>query len=107
MQMPDTNTVAIYTSGLLAVLTLTYFLLRPASQDSQTEDTDSKSRTGSVMQPPSNNLAEPLDVSYTQEQLKEFDGSDPSKPIYVAIKGTTILPLVPSLLMNKKVRYLT
>ncbi|EIN09923.1 cytochrome b5, partial [Punctularia strigosozonata HHB-11173 SS5] len=29
----------------------------------------------------------PKDDPYTLEQLKEFDGSDPSKPIYVAIKG--------------------
>lgn len=95
--MPDTNVVAIYTSGLLAVLTLAYFILRPASPDSsqhQAEDTNSKPGTGNVMQPPNENLAEPLDVPYTQEQLKEFDGSDPSKPIYVAIKGTTALPPV-------------
>lgn len=26
-------------------------------------------------------------MELTLEQLKEFDGSDPSKPIYVAIKG--------------------
>ncbi|KAJ2958017.1 hypothetical protein NQZ79_g6341 [Umbelopsis isabellina] len=30
----------------------------------------------------------PKDTPYTLEQLKEFDGSDSSKPIYVAIKGT-------------------
>jgi hypothetical protein len=88
--MPDTNIVAIYTSGILAVLTLAYLILRPTPPDSsqpQKEDTNPKPRTGSVMQPPNENLAEPLDVPYTQEQLKEFDGSDPSKPIYVAIKG--------------------
>jgi len=81
--------VAIYTTGVLAVLTLTYFFLRPTSPASpQAEDTNSKPRTSSTMQPASDNLAGPLDVPYTQEQLKEFDGSDPSKPIYVAIKGT-------------------
>jgi membrane-associated progesterone receptor component len=95
--MLDTNVVALYTSGLLAVLTLAYFLQRPTSPDSsqpQVEDTNSKPLTGNIMQPPSSNLPEPLDVPYTQEQLKEFDGSDPSKPIYVSIKGTTALPLV-------------
>ncbi|KAF9778664.1 progesterone binding protein [Thelephora terrestris] len=40
------------------------------------------------MQPPKDDLAEPLDIPYTREQLREFDGSDPTKPIYVAIKGT-------------------
>jgi len=90
--MPDTNlnVVAVYTSGILAVLTLTYLILRPTPPDSQKEDTNPKPRTGSVMQPPNKNLAESLDVPYTREQLKEFDGSDPSKPIYVAIKGIVV-----------------
>ncbi|KAF9033824.1 cytochrome b5-like heme/steroid binding domain-containing protein [Panaeolus papilionaceus] len=39
------------------------------------------------MQAPKDNLAPPKDDPFTTEQLKEFDGSDPSKPIYVAIKG--------------------
>jgi len=88
--MPDINVVTIYTSGILAVLTLTYLILRPTSPVSpqpQKEETNPKPRTGSVMQPPNENLAEPLDVPYTREQLKEFDGSDSLKPIYVAIKG--------------------
>lgn len=87
--MPETNAVAIYTSGLLVVLTITYLFLRrtPTSPQPQPEDISPKPRTGSVMQPPNENLAKPLDVPYTQEQLREFDGSDPSKPIYVAIKG--------------------
>ncbi|KAI9061684.1 progesterone binding protein [Trametes sanguinea] len=40
------------------------------------------------MQPPKTDLAPPKDVPFTVEQLKQYDGSDPSKPIYVAIKGT-------------------
>jgi membrane-associated progesterone receptor component len=39
------------------------------------------------MQPPAENLAPPKDDPFTPEQLADFDGSDPSKPIYVAIKG--------------------
>lgn len=94
--MPDTNlnVVAIYTSGILAVLTLTYLILRPTPPDSQKENTNPKSRTGNVMQPPNKNLAESLDVPYTREQLKKFDGSDPSKPIYVAIKGIIVFSAV-------------
>jgi len=83
---PDSNAVALYTSGLLAVVTLTYLFLRPTPPDSPQPQTE-KPRTGNIMQPPSESLADPLDVPYTQEQLREFDGSDPSKPIYVAIKG--------------------
>lgn len=41
-----------------------------------------------IMQPARDDLAPPKDDPFTLEQLKEFDGSDPSKPIYVAIKGT-------------------
>jgi len=108
--MPDTNAVAVYTSGLLAVLTLTYLFLRPTPPDSprpQEEDTNPEPRTGSIMQPPNENLAKPLDIPYTQAQLREFDGSDPSKPIYVAIKGRIAFSCSLSPLMTRKARYLT
>ncbi|KAF8173953.1 cytochrome b5-like heme/steroid binding domain-containing protein [Mycena galopus ATCC 62051] len=42
----------------------------------------------SIMQPAREDLAPPKDDPFTLEQLKEFDGSDASKPIYVSIKGT-------------------
>jgi membrane-associated progesterone receptor component len=32
-------------------------------------------------------LGPPKDDPFTLEQLKAFDGSDPERPIYVAIKG--------------------
>ncbi|KAJ7644810.1 cytochrome b5 [Roridomyces roridus] len=41
-----------------------------------------------IMQAPRDDLAPPKDDPFTLEQLREFDGSDPSKPIYVSIKGT-------------------
>lgn len=40
-----------------------------------------------IMQPAKTDLAPPKDDPFTLKQLKEFDGSDSSKPIYVAIKG--------------------
>lgn len=40
------------------------------------------------MQPPRDDLDPPKDDPFTLDQLKEFDGSDNSKPIYVSIKGT-------------------
>lgn len=40
------------------------------------------------MQAPRIDLAPPKDDPISTEELKQFDGSDPSKPIYVAIKGT-------------------
>jgi hypothetical protein len=51
-----------------------------------TEKQEDKPKT--IMQPPTDDLAPPKDDPFTQDQLREFDGSDPSKPIYVAIKGT-------------------
>jgi membrane-associated progesterone receptor component len=49
---------------------------------------DDKKTTTSVMQPPAEDLAPPRDDPFTIEQLKKFDGSDPSKPILISIKGT-------------------
>ncbi|KAH9026719.1 cytochrome b5-like heme/steroid binding domain-containing protein [Lactarius deliciosus] len=40
------------------------------------------------MQPERTDIPPPKDDPFTQEALKEFDGSDPAKPVYVAIKGT-------------------
>jgi len=40
------------------------------------------------MQSPRTDLAPPKDDLYTLAELAAYDGSDPSKPIYVAIKGT-------------------
>ncbi|KAF8233366.1 cytochrome b5 [Tricholoma matsutake] len=42
----------------------------------------------SIMSAPRDDLAPPKDDPYTPEQLKAYDGADPDKPIYVAIKGT-------------------
>ncbi|KAK0491799.1 cytochrome b5, partial [Armillaria luteobubalina] len=41
-----------------------------------------------IMQPPKDDLPPPKDDPYSQEELRQYDGSDPSKPIYVSIKGT-------------------
>ncbi|KAG8740333.1 hypothetical protein FRC10_004476 [Ceratobasidium sp. 414] len=38
--------------------------------------------------PAASPLAPPKDDPFTLERLKEFDGSDPSKPLYLSIKGT-------------------
>jgi hypothetical protein len=63
-----------------------------AEEPKKTSTTDSNAPQGgtgkSIMQPPRTDLAPPKDDPFTLEQLKAFDGSDPSKPIYVSIKGT-------------------
>ena len=66
-------------------------LLRKRNNNKPASDDIAKSsdKSGSVMQPPNTDLAPPKDDPFTVEQLKQFDGSDPSKPIYVAIKGAS------------------
>ncbi|WRT64367.1 uncharacterized protein IL334_001299 [Kwoniella shivajii] len=41
----------------------------------------------SIMSAPSTDLAPPKDDPISTSDLAQYDGSDPSKPIYVAIKG--------------------
>ncbi|OJT02635.1 hypothetical protein TRAPUB_6816 [Trametes pubescens] len=62
-------------------------ILRKRKQQTSTEK-ETKSETPSVMQPAQTDLAPPKEDPITVEQLKQYDGSDPSQPIYVAIKGT-------------------
>lgn len=45
-------------------------------------------QTASIMSPPSNDLAPPSSAPITLQKLAENDGTDPSKPIWLAIKGT-------------------
>jgi len=49
---------------------------------------DNKRPLKSIMQAAREDLAPPKDDPYTSEQLKQYDGSDPTKPIFVAIKGS-------------------
>ncbi|THH12697.1 hypothetical protein EW146_g7460 [Bondarzewia mesenterica] len=83
--------------GLLLVLPASfylqgYFFAQPDSPFSSPEPSpqpeEKKSEEKSVMQAEKTDLAPPKDDPFTLDQLKEFDGSDPSKPIYVCIKGT-------------------
>ena len=50
-----------------------------------------------IMQSVNADLAPPKDDPYTPEQLAEYDGKDPSKPILVAIKGTEPIKSLESL----------
>ena len=56
------------------------------------ESDNDKSEPKSVMQPPRDDLAPPKDDPITLAELKQYDGSDSSKPIYVAIKGASTDP---------------
>jgi hypothetical protein len=43
-----------------------------------------------MMQPERTDLDPPKDDPFTQEQLKAYDGTDASRPVYVAIKGKIV-----------------
>ncbi len=91
---PPSSPLSIGLSLLAFLIPLTYFSYRqfvlkyvpkgpivvPA------EDHKQPVKTMSIMQPP-NQVNPPKDEVFTREALKQFDGSDSSKPIYVAIKG--------------------
>jgi hypothetical protein len=57
--------------------------------DSATSTATRRTTTNSIMQAPREDLSPPKDDPFTLEELKAFDGSDASKPIYVAIKGAS------------------
>ncbi|KAK2464787.1 hypothetical protein APHAL10511_003205 [Amanita phalloides] len=87
------NTSSVVTYGALFAIPayITYRLFAGKNTTSSTtrvpaEDTNRP--LTSVMQPPRTDLTEPKDDPFTPEQLREYDGSVPGKPIYVAIKGT-------------------
>nr|XP_018267382.1 uncharacterized protein I303_01368 [Kwoniella dejecticola CBS 10117]OBR89540.1 hypothetical protein I303_01368 [Kwoniella dejecticola CBS 10117] len=56
-----------------------------------TSSTDAKGKAAqagaSIMSAPAADLAPPKDDPISASTLSQYDGSDPSKPIYVAIKG--------------------
>jgi hypothetical protein len=59
--------------------------------DKPNNDTDTDTDMSSNLIPANNNSLSPLpppkDDPFTLDQLKEFDGTDSSKPIYISIKG--------------------
>jgi hypothetical protein len=53
-------------------------------------EAEEDSQPKSIMQPEKTNLAPPRDDPFTLEELQEFDGTNPEKPIYVSIKGDVV-----------------
>jgi hypothetical protein len=88
--------LAFYGLTLAFPLVIFYYCL---TADSKTEtklasappgDKDEK-RSTTIMQPARTDLEPPKDDPFTQEQLGAYNGTDPSKPVYLAIKGTFVL----------------
>ena len=81
---------------ILSVPVLYYLYLVPEKRPENSTTTTSNEKEAedeqpkTVMQPENPELAPPRDDPFTAEQLKEFDGSDESKPIYVAIKRSLV-----------------
>jgi membrane-associated progesterone receptor component len=77
---------------LLLVLPAAYLIYRHFStpaivilNEPETEERPLKT----IMQPPREDLAPPKDDPFTLEELKQFDGTNDDKPIYVSIKGAS------------------
>lgn len=61
----------------------------PIAEKQKAEETSDceEEKQPTIMQPERDDVAPPKDDPFTLEQLKPFDGSDLTKPIYVSIKG--------------------
>jgi membrane-associated progesterone receptor component len=90
VRMAQSSTLVIY--GLALLIPVVFLLYRASSSSkppapiTQSKEEENKPLK-TIMQPPVAELDPPKEDPYTVEQLKAFDGEDPSKPIYVAIKG--------------------
>ena len=76
--------------ALVFVVPIAYLIYRrrrSSSSPTSLPAEDNKRPLKSVMQSAREDLAPPKDDPYTTEQLKQYDGSDSAKPIFVAIKG--------------------
>jgi hypothetical protein len=64
---------------------------KPDSEPEPTPPVEKReNNTITMMQPERADLAPPKDDPFTQEELKAYDGNDSTKPVYVAIKGTSL-----------------
>jgi membrane-associated progesterone receptor component len=92
-----TSTAQLILYSLLAALPVVYIVRRlfvPTVPNSLPTPAKKSDEPKTLMQPPREDLQPPKDDPFTQERLKEFDGSDESKPIYVALKGESTIQKV-------------
>jgi membrane-associated progesterone receptor component len=90
MSLSSTPPAQLALYAVLLALPLAAFAARRLSAPTPTapQPATKEEEPKSIMQPARDDLAPPLDTPYTRAELSAFDGSDPSKPIYVAIKGS-------------------
>ena len=77
------NSYIVY--ALVISIPLSYLLVRHSH--SRPSPPKSASQSKPIMQPARTDLAPPKNDPFTTAELAQYDGSDASKPIYVAIKG--------------------
>jgi len=85
-----------YTVCILVISTITFLFYRRSNSRRLSPKTTTTTEAMSIMQPARTDLASPKNDPFTTTELAQYDGSDPSKPIYVAIKGalTLLSPLL-------------
>ncbi|KAG8686986.1 hypothetical protein FRC11_008014 [Ceratobasidium sp. 423] len=71
-----------------AVVVPSYWLISRQKSQSQTSSSGSSTTKKNPFAVPDRQLQPPKDDPYTLAQLSAYDGQDPSRPVYVAIKGT-------------------
>jgi hypothetical protein len=91
MSLSSTPPAQLALYAVLLALPLAAFAARRFSTPTAAQPiaTTKEEEPKSIMQPARDDLAPPLDTPYTRAELSAFDGSDPSKLIYVAIKGSS------------------
>jgi hypothetical protein len=77
-----------YAIAFVVPIVYIFYRRRSSPPDTPVPAEDNKRPLKSVMQAAKADLAPPKDDPYTPEELKQYDGSDPTKPILVAIKGS-------------------
>ena len=94
MTMPSFGQLALYGLTLAFPLAFVYHHLtaesKPTAKPAPAPQEEKTEKKPSIMQPERTDLDPPKNDPFTQEQLKAYDGSDPSKPVYVAIKGSFV-----------------
>ena len=90
--MPTPYTIL---SAIVLAIPAAIFLYYRRGASPSTTTTETKEDSKPIMQPARTDLAPPKDDPFKLDQLREFDGSDPSKPIYVAIKGWYLILCAP------------
>lgn len=92
--LPPFGQLALYGLTLALSLILYHRLTanpKPTAKPTSAPQGDkAEKKNTTMMQPERTDLDPPKDDPFTQEQLKAYDGTDASKPVYVAIKGTVV-----------------